>query len=226
MKLSSHTQVPDSESSLLSGTPPSDFFWYCKSLYLWLTKFICWMLISLWWCSKVIYFREVISGESGAVVIDGISVCPVRAGLRTSYLSLHHERTEWENNRRQPSQSLALPYTNLRLLASRTRRSKRNCLSLQFMAFCYNSWNRLKQMDRAAAEIFPQRLFLFPQNISWGPVAGHGITWSKGSYFFFSYHTGKQTLDLRHARQCIELSDMLDNALSCTHRPSINIFNG
>lgn len=162
------------------------------------------MLISLWWCSKVIYFREVISGESGAVVIDGISECPVRAGLRTSYLSLHHERTEWENNRRQPSQSLALPYTNLRLLASRTR-SKRNCLSLQFMAFCYNSWNRLKQMDRAAAEIFPQRLFLFPQNISWRPGAGHGITWSKGSYFFFLTILGNKPW----------ISDMLDNALSC-----------
>lgn len=148
--------------------------------------------------------------------MNGISECPIRAGLRPSYLSLYRERIEWENNnpkpRRLPSQSLPLPYTNLRLLASTTRRNKCNCLSLQFMAFCNNSRDRLKQMDRAAAKIFPQRLFLFPREISWGPVAGHGITWSKVAFFFFLTILGT--------------SDSLDNALSCTHSLSINIFNG
>lgn len=144
------------------------------------------MLIPSWGCSKVIYFRGVISGESGAFM-NGISECPVRAGLQASSISLYHERIQRENDtlkpRRQPSQNLPLPPHWSQILASRTLRNKCNCLSLQFMVFCCNSWNR--QMDRAATKIFPHRPFLPPQKISWGPVPKRVITWSKGSDFFF-----------------------------------------
>lgn len=176
------------------------------------------MLIPSWWCSKVIYFREVISGESG-VFMNGISECPCKSRPEGQLsLSLPWEDTvrKWHSETQKtdvPSVCLCL-HTSHRLFDSRIVRNKRNCLSLQFMVFCYNSQNRLKQMDVVATKTFPHRSFFFLRKF---PEDQFPSTWlldPKVAIFFLTILGTKP-----------RTSDMLDKCIELHHSPNINIFN-